>query len=238
MIAHNQRKMFDLTRRLKLEPCMSFRVTTLKRSLSLVLLLGAAALPAAAQIPNSPIVFAQSAITTSFVPAPNLGGTAGGGSGSDSQWLKVELHYGVIPPAGLKFVDSAEFRVWIEGRDLYSPEAPTKDGIPVGLTGSITYVNIPASRDAYAVFYVPPATLARYSTARGPSDFDRTFDIHAEAYVNGAKVDIFDKNKETDANWYKLLKELPGLVYRPDQSPFILADPNRYPPMKLPSAGQ
>jgi len=213
---------------------MSFRVTTLRRSILLVLLLGAAALPVAAQIPNAPIVFAQSAITTSFVSAPNMGGS-GGGSGS-TQWLKVEVHYAAIPLPPEKFVDSAEFRIWIEGRDLFAPEAQTKEGVPVALTGTVTYVNMAATKDSYAVFYVPPATVTRFSTSRGASDFDRTFNIHVEAYVGGTKVDYFDKNKEQDANWYQSLKVLTGFVYRQDQSPFIVTDADRYPPVKLPVA--
>lgn len=130
----------------------------------------------------------------------------------------------------------AEFRIWIEGRDLYAPEATTKDGIAVGLTGTVTYVNMGATKDAYGVFYVPPDTLTRFS-ARGPSDFDR-FNIHLEAYVGGTKVDYFDKNKETDANWFQQLKPLSGFVYRQDQCVFIAVDPDRYPPIKLPAAAQ
>jgi len=190
--------------------------------------------PLTAQVPNSPIVFAQSAITSSFVNAPTLGGSgSGGGDAGDTQWLKVEFHYSVVPPVG-KFLDSAEFRVWIEGRDLYAPEATTKDGIAVGLTATVTYVNLPATKDAYGVFYVSPYNINRFSTTRGASDFDRTFNIHLEAYVNGTKVDYFDKNKEQDANWYQQLNPLSGFVCRQDQCPFILSDPDRYPPIKLP----
>ena len=47
-------------------------------------------------------------------------------------------------------------------------------------------------------------------------------------------MDYFDKNKETDVNWYKALRPLDGYVYRQNQSPFIMADPDRYPPIKLP----
>jgi hypothetical protein len=214
---------------------MSFSATALRQSIFLLVTLGLAAAPLRAQVPNSPIVFAQSAITTSFVQAPQMGSSSGGGgSDSDTQWLKVEFHYSVAPAAG-KFVDAVEFRIWIEGRDLYAPEATTKDGIPVGLTGSVTYVNLAETKDAYGVFYVPPATLNRFSV-RGPSDFDRTFDTHVEAYVGGTKVDYFDKNKEQDANWYQQLKPLSGFVYRQDQTPFIVTDPVRYPPIKLPSA--
>jgi hypothetical protein len=225
--------MFDLLWELKLHTSMSFRATASRRSCFLILFLGLAVSPLFSQIPNSPITFAQSAITTTFVSAPNFGGT-GGRSDDSTQWLKVEFHYGVTPPAPLKFVDSVEFRVWIEGRDLYAPEAQNAQGIAVGLTGTVTYLNLAETRDAYGVFYVPPATLARYSTSRGTSDFDRLFNIHVEAYVMGTKVDYFDKNKETDANWYLQLKPLSGFVYRQDQSPFILTDPDRYPPIKLP----
>lgn len=219
---------------------MSFRVTALKRRHLSVLLLALACTPLAAQVANSPIVFAQDAITTSFVPAPpNLGGTSG--SSPSAQWLKVEFHYASNPAvpnkftdAG-KFVDAVQFKIWIEGRDLYAADAPTKDGVAVGLTGTITYVNIPAGRDNYGVFYVAPDTLNRYSTERGSTDFDRTFNIHIEASVGGALVDYFDKNKETDKNWYQTLKPVDGLVYRQDQSPFTMADPDRYPPIKYPA---
>jgi hypothetical protein len=199
-----------------------------------------------AQVPNSPIVFAQSAITTSFVQAPMVGSTSGG-SNSDRQWLKVEFHYAVVPPNPNSqnppptFVDAVEFRIWIEARDLFAPELNgvpperRRQGIAVGLTGTVTYVNLGATRDAYGVFYVPPDTVNRFSSARGPSDFDRTFDIHLEAYVGGTKVDMFDKNKEPDANWYQQLKPLSGFVYRQDQCVFMVSDPDRYPPIKLPA---
>ena len=218
---------------------MSFRVTALWRSIGIAVVLGLASGPLAAQVPNSPIVFAPAAITTTFVTPTNVGESSGGDSLA-AQWLRVEFHYGVTPLAPLKFVDSVEFRIWIEGRDLYAPPPSTPVGIAVGLTGTVTYVNVAATSDAYGVFYVPPATVARYSTDRGSSDFDHTFDIHVEAYVGGVKVDYFDKYKdrETDPNWYQQLTPLTGFVYRQDQSPFILTDANRYPPIKQPTPPQ
>ncbi len=183
------------------------------------------------QAADSPIVFSsQDAIVTSFVtPISSVGGVGGSTPG---QWLKVEFHYAVTVPEG-NYLDAAQFKIWIEGRDLLAKNAPTKAGIAIGLTGAETYVNIPAGKDVYGVFYVHPDTLGRYSTPTGPTDFDRTFDIHLEAYVGGKKMDNIDKRKETDPTWYQKLQAVPDLVYRQDQSPFLLTDLGRYPATRL-----
>lgn len=229
--------MFDLGWVMKLHTSMSFRATTLKRSLWLVLLLGLIASPAFAQAPNSPIAFAnQDAITVTYVSSPNVAVEGSSYSpNQDAKWLKVEFHYAVQPVKG-DYLDAIEFKIWVEGRDLFAPDAPTKAGIAVGLTGSITYINILKNKDVYGVFYINPSTLARYSTERGVSDFEHKFDIHLEAYVGGALMDAIDKNKETDKAWFQQLRAVPGLVYRQNQCSFIATDVDRYPAIKLPEA--
>jgi hypothetical protein len=212
---------------------MSIHVTALKRSFLAVLLAGLTVGSADGQAANSPIVFAsQDAITSTFVSSPELGSTDSGSS-SDTKWLKVEFHYACTPKLPATFLDSAEFRIWIEGRDMFASDAGP-EGIAVALTGTVTYVNIAANKDVYGVFYVNPATLTRYSTNLGATDFDHKFNVHIEAYVNGAKMDLIDKNKETDPNWFQPLRPVAGMVYRQNQCPFMLADPNRYPPIKVP----
>jgi hypothetical protein len=185
------------------------------------------------------IIFAgPSAITTTFVEPPAMTGGGSGGSSDNTQWLKVEWHYAVKPTAPLPFVDSVQFRVWIEGRDLYDPTATTAEGLAVALTGTVTYVNLAATNDAYGVVYVHPSTLARYSSKNGYTDFERKFNVHVEAYVGGAKQDAIDKNKETDLTWYSTLHSVPNMVYRQDQCVFIVTDASRYPQLKLPASGQ
>ena len=218
---------------------MSFHVTTLRRLFLFGLLVGLISNPVKAQAPNSPIIFAnQDAIVTSFVTAANLGGTSSSSSSdANTQWLKVEIHYSVTPATG-DFLDSVEFKIWIEGRDLLDTSSTNPDeGTAIGLTGDVTYVNVPKGKDDYGVFYVHPDTLTRYSTARGYTDFDRQFDIHVQVFVGGALMDEIDKNqgKETDPKWFQALKPIAGLVYRQNQSPFILADSSRYPAIKLPT---
>lgn len=233
--------MFDLRRGLKLHTSMSFHATVLKRSFPVVVLLGLIASPAAfGQAKDSPVVFVnREAITASFVTAPSLnaGDAPPPPAGGGNQWLKVEFHYGITPAKG-DFQDAVEFKVWIEGRDLLDPQGKPGEGIAVGLTGSVTYVNIPRGKDVYGVFYVHPSTIGRYSGARGAEDFTRKFDIHVQALVGGVEMDHFDKNKEQDPNWFQQLKAIPNLVYRQDQCPFIVSSPDRYPAIKLPAAAQ
>jgi hypothetical protein len=218
---------------------MSFHATVLRQSFPVVFLLGLLAGPTAlAQVANSPVVFvSREAIITTFVAAPSLGtgDVTPPAPGNASQWLKVEFHYGVTPVKG-DFQDSAEFKIWIEGRDLIDPQGKPGEGIAVGLTGSVTYINIPKGKDVYGVFYVHPSTIARYSGPRGNEDFTRKFNVHVEAYVDGAKVDYFDKNKEQDPNWFQQLKAVPNLVSRQDQCAFLISSPDRYPMIKLPAA--
>jgi len=83
-------------------------------------------------------------------------------------------------------------------------------------------------------FYVHPSTLKRYCKL-APTDFERTFNIHMEASVGGKVMDTFDKKKEQDPNWYQPLKPLSGFVYRQNQCIFAVADPSRYPAIKLPA---
>jgi len=234
---------------------MSFHATELKRRCLIAFFLCVAVFPTFAQSATEgsdapaapaassgpvaatefPITFASpGGITTTLVAAPTLGpsSSSGGGGGGDNKWLKVEFHYSVTPSKGAEFVDSAEFKVWIEARDLYAPNAPGDEGIAVMLTGTVTYINIPKGKDAYGVFYVSPSTLARYSSKQGVSDFERKFNVHVEVSIGGKMVDVLDKNKDTD-KWWLAPPSVSGLVYRQDQSPFLLTDGGRYPMIKL-----
>jgi hypothetical protein len=235
--------MFDLRPGLKLHTSMSFHATVLRRSHLTVFFLGLIAAPAAfGQVPNSPVAFAnEEAITTSFVPAPSVGGgSEGGGAHDNSLWLKVEFHYGTTAAVTTNYLDEVQFKVWIEGLDTLAPNPSQQGGkgVAVALTGSVTYINVPVGKDIYGSFYVHPSTLGRYSSDRGYEDFDRKFDIHVEAYIGGALMDKIDKNKEQDPNWFQALKPIPNLVYRQDQCAFMVADPARYPAIKLPATAQ
>jgi len=239
---------------------MSFRALLLWQNFPVAFLLALLAAPSAfGQLKDakgnlvSPVAFVnQNAITTTFVSSPNLAGMSStvASSGTEpaapsdpndtsNQWLKVEFHYGTTTALTTKYLDSVEFKVWIEGRDLLAKNAPVPGkGIAVALTGSVTYINVPAGTDIYGVVYVHPSTIGRYSGQGGASDFDRKFDVHVEAYVGGTLMDRIDKNKEQDPNWFQPLVPVAGLVYRQDQTPFLVVDPDRYPALKPPAPAQ
>jgi hypothetical protein len=132
-------------------------------------------------------------------------------------------------------LDSVEFKVWIEGLDPLAVNAQGGKGVAVALTGSVTYINVPAGRDIYGVVFVHPTTLGRYSSAGGYEDFDRKFNVHVEASVGGTLMDAIDKKKEKDPKWFQVLTAVPNLVYRQDQCSFLMFDPDRYPAIKLPA---
>jgi len=221
---------------MKLDTSMSFRVTILKRCCLVACFLSLIATSVAlGQAANSPVAFVnEEAITTSFVPATNLG-TSSSGGGTPGQWLKVEFHYGTTANLTTKYLDAVQFKIWIEGLDLLAKNAPVPGkGVAVALTGSVDYINVPAGKDLYGVFYVHPNTLGRYSDDRGAENFDRKYNIHLEAYVNGQLMDHFDKRKDPMGDdWFTKLVPIPNLVYRQDQSPFFLNDVDRYPAIKL-----
>jgi len=215
---------------------MSFRATALWRHHLIVILAGLISVPAFAQVANSPVIFSNTdAITTSFVQAQNMGGSSGGSARGDNQWMKIEFHYAVTPTVG-DYLNGVTFKVWIEGRDLFDPQGEPGKGIAVAITGSVSYVNVLKGKDLYGVVYLHPSTLGRYNAGGGSADFDRKFNIHVEADVDGKPVDNIDKRKETDLNWFQPLKPVPGLIFLQNQCPFISSDPDRYPALKLPAA--
>jgi hypothetical protein len=227
--------MFDLPWGLKLHISMSFHAMILKRSIPVVVTLLLTAMPVAfGQLATSPIAFANlEAVTTTHVPAPSQGGTEGNPAGGDTNWFKVEWHYGATGNFKARYLDAVEFKVWVEGFDPDAKNAAGGLGASVAFTGDVNYVNVPNSKDLYGVVYLHPSTLARYSSPRGSEDYDRKFDVHVEAYVDGVLVDRIDKNKGEKDDWYKPFTVIPDLVFRQDQTPFVMADSDRYPAMKM-----
>ena len=232
--------MFDLRMVGKLERNMAFHPTMFKRLLVVSLLAGVALTRSFGQAADSPIKFlGPEAIVVTMVDPPTVGSSSTA-RGEAGQWLKIDYKFQITPKAQSAFVDSVTFSITVEGRDLYATDAPTADGVPIGLTGNATYINLAASKEAHGVFYIHPSTMARYSTKSGIRDFTSRFNIHIDAMVEGKLADYFDlKTDPSGPDWYKPstgtgagLRPVPNLVYRQDQCCFIVNDPSQYPELK------
>jgi len=251
--------MFDLRRVKKLDTTMSFRAMGLKRSLGVIgMVTVAGVVTVTAQMAKPPVAamaaarlgqdyapaqqqrviefFNQGSVTTMLVAPPALGSTGGGSTAGGTDWLKVEWHYSVNPadPKKLPWIDEVQFKVYVEGRDLYAANAPGQEGVAVCLTGEVTYVNLAQSRDAYGCVFLHPSTLARYAGTRGPEDFERKYNVRVEAYVGGKMVDYQSKNPNDKGgpDWNKGLPSVTNMLMQQDKTPFIAADTNRYPMIK------
>ena len=91
----------------------------------------------------------------------------------------------------------------------------------------------PQQKDKLIMEYAPLIRfIAQKIAVRLPSNIE--LDDLISSGVIGL-MDAIDKNKdkETDKNWFQALKALDGLVYRQNQCAFLLADPGRYPAIKL-----
>jgi hypothetical protein len=175
-------------------------------------------------------------IKPEFVDAPvYAAGGKRGATSSDKKWLEVEFKYACMPEelADLKskrgvYLDEVQFKIYIEGIIPYEPNGD--EGDPVLLVGEATYVNIPAGKENYGVFYVHPDTIGRYG---GQANFEKSArNIRVEAYVKGQLVDVIQKKDEEDEGWINPLKRINHLVYTKEESPFRLVDIGRYPAEK------
>ena len=174
---------------MKLDTSMSFRVTILKRCCLVACFLSLIATSVAlGQAANSPVAFVnRGSDHNEFCPRNQPWNQFERWLSTPGQWLKVEFHYGTTANLTTKYLDAVQFKIWIEGLDLLAKNAPVPGkGVAVALTGSVNYINVPAGKDLYGVFYVHPNTLGRYSDDRGAENFDRKYNIHLEAYVTAS----------------------------------------------------
>ncbi|MCS7063847.1 MAG: hypothetical protein NZM04_07385 [Methylacidiphilales bacterium] len=177
-------------------------------------------------------------IKPEFVDAPVFAGGAakpGGTAPTESKWMEVEFKYACMPPEALDlnskkgiYLDEAQFKIYIEG---INPDEPNSDqGEPILLVGEVTYINIPAGKENYGVFYVHPNTIGRYG---GQATFEKSNkNIRIEAYINGQLVDVIQKKEEDDDGWINPIKRVNHQVYTKEESPFRLVNISRYPAEK------
>jgi hypothetical protein len=170
-------------------------------------------------------------VEVQFIKAPgSLGPKLGGRVKSTDNWMAVTFTYQPFPFTGQTFLDEVQFKVYIEGREFKDDR--DKDGTTVVLPGEVTYVNVRGQKGMMGAMFVHPDTVERY----GLEKESNRLNVFVEAYEKGQLVDGMGKNtRETDEEWYKGGKypAKENLVYRQDQSVFLLTDTDGFPAIKL-----
>lgn len=178
---------------------------------------------------NGPISVRK--IDDSLVTAPLYGVTVNSPalpSGPPAKWLQVEFTFDCNTDRDL--LPEVTFRVYIEVQDLANPK--DQDGPAAVLTGETTFVNLPNARDLRGSFFVHPYTLRRFGGENAFSNFKSKRNIRVEALIDGQQIAFKDEHQD-DANWVGTLKKIGNLVLPREMSPWILVNPDRYPPIKL-----
>ncbi len=186
--------------------------------------------PASAQNDsNGPITLKK--IDDSLVTAPQYNYQVNGPSltsGPVPKWLQVEFSFDTDTDRDL--LPEVTFRIYIEVQDLANPK--DQDGPAAVLTGETTYVNLPNGRDQRGSFFVHPYTIRRFGGENAFSNFKAKKNIRVEALIDGQQIAFKDEHQD-DANWVSTLKKIGSLVLPREMSPWLLVNPDRYPPIKL-----
>ena len=172
-----------------------------------------AVLPVSPQAPTGQ--FQITKITKNLITSPQFsyGGAQRYAADQRARWLEVEV----------EFTSTAEWADEVTLRYLILVNGQL-------LTGEVTHMNVAGGREARSVMYVSPPTLARVMNNRplGPNSIQN---IAVQIVQEGVVKDEQSLNRG-QAEWYKGLPSLSGLVLNKNQTPFAPLYWDRYEQIK------
>jgi len=126
-------------------------------------------------------------------------------------WLEVEVEYTTLP----EMIDELTFKYTILIQNTL-------------LDGEVTYVNIPAGRDHFAVMYVPPRALLKLTGGR-PLTNASIENVWVQVTKQGQ---ILDQTSFRGAGQIPNLQHAAGLVLNKNETPFAPLYYDRYEAIK------
>jgi len=172
--------------------------------------------PQQAAAPESaPAAFQITKITRNLVTAPqfNYSGAERYPTNQRDRWLQVEVEF-----TASQFTDELTFKYYI----LFNGTL---------LTGEVTHVNIPASRENRSVMYVPPRALERFANNRPITE--NLFQNVAVQIVQQGGVKAEASLARAQPQWFATLQPAPsGFVLNKNQTPFAPLYWDRYEQIK------
>ncbi len=196
------------------------------KSLPLLLaaLASAALVTSTAHAQTKPSDFEIVKILPELIKTPDIsGGPAGKGKGKGRDFLAVEVVFSWAPreQKAPSHADEAtlNYYVLLNNKGM-NPEDPKGETL---LTGSVTHISIPQSKDLKSVIYVSPRTMEKFFHGKTPTtlnnivrDIGVTITRGGEVVAQGSwKSDIRNKTP-----WWAAMPATDGFLLNKNQTPF------------------
>lgn len=161
--------------------------------------------------PRGAVDFQLLKISTNFISSPQFTYTGAEQFQADQRerWLEVEVTFASAP----EFTDELTLKYFI----LFNGKL---------LTGEVTHVNIPASRENRSVMYVTPKTLQRLMLGRTVTN-NAVQNTAVQLMQQGALKDEISAQRGPP-QWYATLPQIGGLVLNKNETPFMPLYWDRY----------
>ncbi|HYY14318.1 MAG TPA: Amuc_1102 family pilus-like protein [Chthoniobacterales bacterium] len=155
-------------------------------------------------------------ITRNFVSTPQFTHTGAESFPVDTRerWLQVEAEFTAAPP----ITDELTIKYFV----LFNGTV---------FTGEVTHTNVLPGRERRSAIYMPPRTVARFTTANRPLGPNSVQNIAVQILQQGILKDELNLNR-APAQWYASLPQVAGLLLNKNETPFAPLYWDRYEQIK------
>jgi len=166
---------------------------------------------------RSAVDFQLLKINTNFISSPQFTYTGAEQfqAHQRERWLEVEVTFACAP----EFTDELTLKYFI----LFNGKL---------LTGEVTHVNIPASRENRSVMYITPKTLQRLMLGRTVTN-NALQNAAVQLVQQGALKDEISTQRAAP-QWHATLPQVAGLILNKNETPFMPLYWDRYCQIKTP----
>jgi hypothetical protein len=189
----------------------------MKRTILISAIILSAIVGTAMAQPRGAVDFQLLKINTNFISSPQFtySGAEQFPADQRERWLEVEVTFACAP----EFTDELTLKYFI----LFNGKL---------LTGEVTHVNIPASRENRSVMYVTPKTLQRLMPGRTVTN-NALQNAAVQLVQQGALKDEISAQRVAP-QWHATLPQVAGLVLNKNETPFMSLYWDRYCQIKTP----
>ena len=191
--------------------------------------------------PTTIVIMESQGIRASLVDAPVVSGSFGDPPSSEGlrgkKWVEIAFDF-KCEDAIKGYIDEIKFKISVEGREFVNLDDTV--GVPVVLTGDVTFINVPAKTGGSkntGYFFIHPSAVDRYGGREGRG-FQFVGAVHnksnnnirIEAEMGGQPVVLVHETGQKyidllrdDEKWVDQCKAVPHQVVDQNHSPWACA---------------